>query len=548
MRYCLILIHFFEILFFASSCYEDNHSVSHILKSADSLMQVSPDSALLILKSIKYPGKLSKKEKADFAILYSQAQDKLHIRQTSDSLIREAVKYYSRGRNKEREMQAYYYLGCTYRDMRRMKSAIDTFLKSLEKMPKKYECSYLGAIYVKLAACYEDQELYSDAIKMYQRACTVYHEQHNEKDLSYGYRGMAAIYYFQNQLDSSLLYYQKATTIAEKYDDQRLLYMLFGDLARIYEDKKDFQKAYIYISKSIAIAPVKDKLWSGLLLKGRILKSMNQIDSARYYFNAAKTSPYIYTHTGSYYELYDLERKQGDLSAAIVAVDSFHILSDSIQKTTNALEIDRMINKYESRLVQQQLSFSYKLKLLVVCGLAILIIIAFLLKDRHTKNRIIKLHQQLNILNANYFPKTSLEDVTVGSIVSIKSEDENFKGCFKEKMKLYLQLYKGTDIYKRIRLIQSDELRRKIHLKSVERQNICKVLIENFYDLMADLKLHCPSLTNQDILYCIFFMLNCSKYVILLCTGTSEGAFKTRKCRIKEKLGDEIFDLLINHE
>lgn len=548
MRYCLvmILIHTVAVVFFVSSCQKDSSSESCLSEYVDSLMQVSPDSALLVLNSIVHPEKLSKKDRADYAIIYSRVQDQLCIRQTSDSLIREAVKYYAGELNRQKEMEAYYYLGCANKDMRRMKLAVNAFLKSLEIMPAKSESIYLGAIYTKLAACYEDQDMYVEALDMYRKACKVYLELHDEKNLCNSYHGIAVVHHLCNQPDSSLLYYQKALSIAETYSDKRWPYLILSDMARIYYEKRDYRKAHWCISLSLAIAPSKDKLWSGHLLKGRILKSMHQADSARYYFNIAKTSPYIYSHAGSYYELYDLEKTEGDFSAAVAAVDSFLILSDSIQKTTNALEIERMRAKYEAGLLQRQLSSDYRIKLLSLVSICVLIILVFLLKDRRRKNKVIRLQGQINSLNAATLQKLSSgED---GESIPMESEKDTFEKHFKAKLELSLQLYRETDIYKKIRVIENDELRHKVHLNAGERQKTCEELYKNFSDLMTDLKLQCASLTKQDILYCIFLATGCSKYTILLCTSTSEGAFKTRKSRIKEKLGDELFKLLVDKE
>ena len=46
----------------------------------------------------------------------------------------------------------------------------------------------------------------------------------------------------------------------------------------------------------------------------------------------------------------------------------------------------------------------------------------------------------------------------------------------------------------------------------------------------------------EDLLHCVFFLLGCSKETILLCTRASEGAFKSRKSRMKIKLGEEFFE------
>lgn len=189
-----------------------------------------------------------------------------------------------------------------------------------------------------------------------------------------------------------------------------------------------------------------------------------------------------------------------------------------------------------------------KIELLSLGGLCVLVILVALLKDRLNKNKIIKLQKQLDVLRAGILQNTSLdEDVSI-ALEPINSEKEDFEACFKMKMNLCLKLYRKSDAYRKIHMIENEGLRHKFHLNAAERQNICETLYENFSDLMTDLKLQCPSLTKQDLLHCMFLMMNCPKYVILLCTGISEGAFKTRKSRIKEKLGDRLFKLLTHKE
>ena len=104
----MILIHTVAVVFFVSSCQKDSSSESCLSEYIDSLMQVSPDSALLVLESIVHPEKLSRKDRADYAIIYSRVQDQLCIRQTNDSLIREAVKYYAGELNRKKEMAVSY--------------------------------------------------------------------------------------------------------------------------------------------------------------------------------------------------------------------------------------------------------------------------------------------------------------------------------------------------------------------------------------------------------------------------------------------------------
>ena len=82
---CRIILGLSAILFF-TGCYNREH-ISR-LDEAEALLQNKPDSALTILKQLRQEG--SQAEQARYALLYSEALDKNHIKVTDDSLIRQA--------------------------------------------------------------------------------------------------------------------------------------------------------------------------------------------------------------------------------------------------------------------------------------------------------------------------------------------------------------------------------------------------------------------------------------------------------------------------
>ena len=60
-------------------------------------------------------------------------------------------------------------------------------------------------------------------------------------------------------------------------------------------------------------------------------------------------------------------------------------------------------------------------------------------------------------------------------------------------------------------------------------------ICEAFVDVMVNLKECCPSLTNDDLFYCILSSLHCSKTVIMELMNTTSDALKTRKIVLKIK-------------
>lgn len=525
--YVGLLLPFF--LFF--SC-QERRTEAHLLQQADSLMQSRPDSALSLLESINNPETMSRRARAEHALFLTRARSKMHVEQQNDSLIRIAVEYYEGGRYKEREMQSYYYLGCIYRDMRRMDLAVTTFMKALKVIPEQSQNLYLGPIYENLAACYEDQDLFDDAMKTYWKCHEVYHSQKKKKELFYPYRGIAHVFILQNQLDSSLCYYQKAFEVAKAAKNDLWTSAVLGDIARVYNEKKEYKKAYQYVTQSIETTPEGEELFPEYFLKGLILSNLQQLDSARYYLNISKHSPRIYGRAASYNGLYKLEKQDNNFSRAILAVDSFIVLWDSIYDSTKSIEIARLADKYQLDLYQQKLSDRYKMEAVLCLFALIVITVVFLLVDKHRKSRYIALQEQL---------MRSRADALQGDEEDIENKDCNFRELLIQKQKLCMQLFRVTESHKILSDINKDILA-KDSLNAQERQKICDTIYEKFGDTMVVLGLHCSDLTKEDLLYCEFFLLGYSKQTILLCTSVSDGTFKTRKSRIRAKLGKELFD------
>lgn len=191
----------------------------------------------------------------------------MYVHESSDSLIRFAVDYYKRSWNNERKMQAYYYRGCVYRDMRCMDLAVKDFLQALKVIPKESEYLYLGAIYENLAGCYAEQNLYKDAMHAHHKAHEIYIKQKKDDGLFYAVRGIGYVFMLQHQLDSALVYYQKALDVAENIGEDYYKSIILSELGILHNEKGEFQKANQYLSASISSAPTGTNLFLNIFEK-----------------------------------------------------------------------------------------------------------------------------------------------------------------------------------------------------------------------------------------------------------------------------------------
>lgn len=469
-----------------SACHDGGNATT-LLHQADSLMQEFPDSALSLLESISHPEKLSGSERADYAIFLTRARTKLYVHESSDSLIRFAVDYYKRSWNNERKMQAYYYRGCVYRDMRCMDLAVKDFLQALKVIPKESEYLYLGAIYENLAGCYEEQDLYEDAMRAHYKAHEIYSKQKKNDGLFYAVRGIGYVFMLQHQLDSSLVYYQKVLDIAEAMTDDYYKSLILGELGILYSEKGEFQKANQYISASISSAPVGTSLFTEHLWKGRILRNLHQIDSARYYLNLSKSSSYIFNRGGSYGELYKLEKEEKNYPAAIAAADSFIYYLDSIYDTTKAAETTRLADQYEIELYQQKLAERYKIEVLSILLFFIIVGAVYLWIDKRRKKKYLELQNQL---------MKNRTDILSGDLEKQDNTESDFMGMLEPSLELCLQLFRRTETYEKLLSLEK-KMGVATSLSIHEGQMICESIYETFGDIMLKLKIQYADLLKK---------------------------------------------------
>ena len=89
-----------------------NKAVKSILDSVESILDHDSHYADSLVRLIDPQSIKGKKLRARYALLYTATQYKEYQPFTSDSLIMEAVRYYSDKKNIDYRFLSYYYLGC----------------------------------------------------------------------------------------------------------------------------------------------------------------------------------------------------------------------------------------------------------------------------------------------------------------------------------------------------------------------------------------------------------------------------------------------------
>lgn len=138
-----------------------------ILERAELQMNEHPDSAKILLESVDRRSLRTRRARARFALLYSQALDKNYIDVDQDSLAQIATRFYRRRGTANEKALAYYYRGRVYENASQVDSAL-IFYNEAEQFVAKTDNFYLkGLIAGALADMYLSQRFRDIAQEKY---------------------------------------------------------------------------------------------------------------------------------------------------------------------------------------------------------------------------------------------------------------------------------------------------------------------------------------------------------------------------------------------
>lgn len=507
---------------------------SPLLLSADSLMEIYPDSALSILESISSPQKLPCADRALYALLLTQARHKNYIALGDDSLIKTAVEYYGDKKKSVRAAKAHYYWGATYGEKGYTSFAVDEYLTAIRLMPVRDE--FLAMIYDNLADCYEKDELDNVAMEAYRAA---YQILKGKSGQIYPMRGIARMFLLQNRKDSALFYYQQALDCALADKDSSLIGALYHDFAMVYNEKKDYILANQYVSKAIMIQG--EGAVNACLSKAQIMLNLNQLDSASYFYNKNMSQLDIYGKAVCYDGMYQIAKKKEEWKVATENMDIYKVLYDSIQIMTDNEELNRLMDKHQleehKRLLSEHAKTLVFTLVAVFFFLMIICVFCFMWNDRKRKKYYIALQHELTQKRVDTM---LLKDEEV-SESNKEHIDKKRSELTEQQIQLCVSVLKTTDCYDQLETLEKATPKQLLAMRSL-RKDIRSTISNAFVDVMVNLKERYPTLTGDDVFYCVLSLLYCSKTVMMELMDATSDALKTRKNRIKNKVDAQLFE------
>lgn len=547
-----------SILWVLAGCTTDN-SIDLAFDHAHELMLSHPDSSLLIIQNINRGKITTKKNKARYSLLYSQALDKNWIDVDNDSLIRYAVDYYKKRGNDTDRANAYYYQGIVYYYQGDVDKAMNSLVMACIYADKTDDHSIIGLIYNTIGNLYYEQCSFEEAKRMYSVAIDAFSKIGNKKNVLYALhsKGLSHVYLNEHQEASENL--QSALQHAVELEDINTLLDIVSSLGGLQAKMRDgsvlnqINKEYLFQTyKRYTNNIIPD---DHLPTIGYFYLQEKKIDSARFYFKKyLDIHPTISeTNRGIFAVLSTLEQRTGNYKKALEYESLFSFYTDSINLANKNILIQNLEKKFKTEYLQKsydtlQAKRKYEIIAFVLAITMIIIFIgALLVIYRRT---IVERNRQI-AENENYIKEVQTYYLVLqekyDNLLTNAKEHDNEKlqallGILDNRIQSLRSVLDMASKYENDTTLFFRKFKEHVRVASGNNIELAKDVISianlSCFGIVNHLKELYPTLTERELCYCGFICLGFSPDSIrVLYNHTNAYSIYTMRSKIRSKMG-----------
>ena len=315
-------------------------------------MPQHPDSALMLLEQIENKENLSRKDKAHYYLLLTEAEDKTYVTHTTDSLISIAADYYEKTDDLGRKAKAWYYKGRINQDLGHPLKAQEYYLKALRDEEKIEDHALLGRIHNHIGMLYAYQKVYEKALPFQKKAVENFHLLSDSTGQVFALRDLGRTFLMLGHQDSAIICNQKAIALMRK----RIIPSVYTELAGCYIDRQRLEEAHGLLRTSLQNVAKPQAKYPVYLVLGELYKKSGQIDSACFYLQACiNSAPLPETRAGGLFHLKEIALEKGQWEQAALLSKQYELLKDSIEQGKNAESIRNVQAFYSYNEIEQDL-------------------------------------------------------------------------------------------------------------------------------------------------------------------------------------------------
>ena len=513
------------------------------LERADALVREHPDSAMQLLKTIRKPANLSRRDYALFALLVTQARCQLREDLTQDTLSYVAVDYFCNTTDSANAYKSCFYAGQVARAMRRPEQAITCYLKgnAFLETSRNFNQHYISNTW--LGVLNSEQGLHDAKIVYSKRALQYADSLDNDlyrcislNDIAYGFVEL-------KQYDSARRYTFRALDAGRKANLGEDLSPTYTLLSYIDYAEGNYPEALKHRNQARALLPEDDRRQpSQLVDKARIHARMGHCDSAFHCLaQAEKRGIPAIEDRQIRAEAYAIAYEQmGRLDSALDFQRQYNCLQDSIYEEEQSARIfeTQQVFRYDKFREQNQLLKEQKIArdrwiyriILISAMLLFAGCVVHFRRDRLRKQHIIGQQNQL-IRQQEYLRQKEAERLHAETRLSeLDGKVDQLKTVFFRQLTQRFIPASGKDV---IRLSDADWTVIFGHADAI------------FDGFTQRLREAYPALNEEDIRYCcmVKMQLSHSEIARIVCLEKDSVKKRIRRIRLEKMKSGEGYTL-----
>ncbi|WP_448777505.1 hypothetical protein [Bacteroides congonensis] len=503
-------------------------SPSPVLKKAMQMENVSVDSIFFYLQQIDKPENLSSEEQGDYYFLSYKAT-LWKTGEPVDSLLQTAIHRYTENGQLYQRMQARIEQSASYLYRNQPDSTLlvsDALLRE-----ELLNDTLRTQLYGLKRAAYSRNKDYEQALDMADSSRQLTRK--HKDTLAYF---SASKLYFQllEKVQGYERYTQESLQLMEEFADspnyRYLNYHILENLLTTSLERKDFQAAQLYLRQLSAQRHSRHVIPHYFLLRGKSYAALNQVDSAKYYYQQAATSSSDFIAVEANALLFNLINEKEYPEQAFYIKQKENKIKDDILTSTKAEIQRREYNELKLKNELYQLHLKQREKELWMLGIVTALLgvgfIVFFFYQKEKKKRL----QKENLLLHQEAELSGLREKEI----RLQNKEAELREA----------LFRRIAFFRKLPSLHNDESQdevassRKIVVTDAEWIEVISVVNEAFDHFAARLEQAYPSLNNKDIGFCCLIKINVNMQDLSDIYCVSKAAITKRKYRIKtDKLG-----------
>lgn len=488
------------------------------LKTAGQLVETDPDSALHILRQMPPYKYKSGENRALYGLLMVQALNSKYLPLKPDSLLDFSIAYYQEHPQKDYLATCYLYKGRTYKDGFQYERAIEFYLKALDEAKSSDNYNLKGKINYDLGEIYSVQRDYALARQKFTTAYSWLSKGNSKAPAFYSLLHIGRTFHSAKEYKRAQLYYQK---ILHRANDSIQKGILLQEIGLNFYAAQMPDSALVYLREVVNYPYKANNRAIRYSLLADLYFDLDQIDSSNYYaVNALKYETDIRTKKTCYRILVNAAGTKGNITDLKKYMARYQDCSDSIRAIDAQTKGSVLETMHETK---QEMAKSNQ-KFWYVCIALFLAITVFILAYM-AKHRRSKLEKQLS-------EEKRLQQRADLRMEAVMKKQEILQRKIKKKRVEYDNIWRkgGSEERKNMILEMYDDL---LHFNNTDLFQ--KEMDTEMNHLVTKLKTRYPSLTDKEIHWCCFHLLDVDPADIMVLFNYKVDSLKRMKQRLVNK-------------